>query len=499
MDISLPTLQSIFAGSTSAQLVTTNNLPELSKNTKQTSPTTFRSIYSTNIRENTSDNTTTQAQNKVGDKPFQDPDSTIAQKTDNEQPQNLGISNKPEKQNPSPNTALHPNIVQLYLTQQDQRAETGTDELVNPEAGYKPVPFLTCLKADQLAPTTGQALKSSENETPPFISPGVIGLKTILLNTSEQPLTPDIQLNKVENAGITQISNKTLLATEDDTSELLNQKTVIDADGKITATADKTAIVGTEGASNGQKISTLSIDSLLVQIQGKEAITPETSPSATEQLVANESVFLQQSRPDAQELSDFGVQLGPELTAEGLSQTESLNGGNKEQNLLNNSTIREPILTELSGGQRKNHNNLTSDSVSKPIFERLFSSNNTQTNLASESPNFTEAGKTSNSMPPRNTVDEISRQISESIQNSLYQQTGKQQITVRLNPPELGRVCIKFHQQQDQLTGLLEVDRTQTKHEIEQALPQIIRTPGDAGVQLKHLEVTLTNQNGQQL
>jgi len=490
MNTSLPTLQSIFAGSTSAHLVSTNNLPASSKNTKQTSPTTFRSIYSSNTLEETSDNANIKAQNKAGNKPFQNPDSTTAKKTDSEKPQNLEISNKPEEQNPSPNTALHPNIVQLYLAQQAQQDTAGTDELINPEVSYKPVHFLT----DQLAPTTdGQALKSAENETPPFVNPNMTGLKTILLNMSEQPLTPDIQLNNVENVEKIQVSNKTLFAAEDNSSELLNQKAVIDADGKITAPDGKTSIVCLEGASDGQKISTLSIDSLPVQnnlLQTQEKAEPgqDTSPYVPEKPTANEPDFFQQSRPDAQELSDFGE----------LSRAESFDDGNKEQNLLNNSTIREPIITELSGWQRKNHNNVTSDSFSKPIFERLFSSNNTQTNLANESLNFTEAGKASNNMPPRNTVDEISRQISESIQNSLYQQAGKQQITVRLNPPELGRVCIKFHQQQDQLTGILEVDRTQTKHEIEQALPQIIRNLGDAGIQLKQLEVTLTNQNGQQ-
>ncbi len=504
MDTSLLTIESIFADSNSAQLVTTDNLLESSKNPEQTSQATFRSIYGTNIHEDTSYNTIIQAQNNATNKLFPELDSTIALKTDSEQPQNLGISNKPEKQNPSPNMALQPNIVQLYLSQQAQNIEQdkiGTDKLVNPE----PVPLQTRLKADQLAPTTEQALKSAENETPPFISPGVIDLKTIPLNISEQSLTPDIQLNKVENVAEIEVSNKTLLVIEDNSSELLNQKAVINADGKITVPDEKTTIVFPEGASDGQKITTLSIDSLpvqnnLPQTQEKAEPGQETSPYVTEKPTANETTFPQQSHPDVHKLSDFGEQFGPELTAEELIRTESLDGDNKEQNLLNDSSTQELITTELSDGQRKHNSNPTSDSVSKPIFERLFSSNNTQTNLASESLNFTEAANTSNSMPPRNTsVDEISQQISESIQNSLHQQTGRQQITVRLNPPELGRVCIKFHQQQDQLTGILEVDRTQTKREIEQALPQIFRNLGDAGIQLKRLEVNLTNQTDQQL
>jgi flagellar hook-length control protein FliK len=87
----------------------------------------------------------------------------------------------------------------------------------------------------------------------------------------------------------------------------------------------------------------------------------------------------------------------------------------------------------------------------------------------------------------------IGKQILESIHSSLSQQGQNQQITVRLNPPELGKVFIKFQEQDAQITGLLEVSKAQTRYEIEQALPQIIRDLADCGIQIKRVEVLLSN------
>jgi hypothetical protein len=97
-------------------------------------------------------------------------------------------------------------------------------------------------------------------------------------------------------------------------------------------------------------------------------------------------------------------------------------------------------------------------------------------------------------------ASDIGRQILDSIQSSLPGQGNNNQITVRLNPPELGQVVIKFQEKGTQLTGLLEFSNTQTRTEVEQALPHIIRTLADLGVEIKRLEVVLSNssQSGNQ-
>ena len=57
---------------------------------------------------------------------------------------------------------------------------------------------------------------------------------------------------------------------------------------------------------------------------------------------------------------------------------------------------------------------------------------------------------------------------------------------------------MRFQQDSEQISGLLEVSKLATKYEIQQALPQIIRNLSDSGIQVKRLEVILTNQSDQQ-
>jgi flagellar hook-length control protein FliK len=68
------------------------------------------------------------------------------------------------------------------------------------------------------------------------------------------------------------------------------------------------------------------------------------------------------------------------------------------------------------------------------------------------------------------------------------------QITVRLNPPELGRVFIKLQEHDSGLTGILEVSKPQTRFEIEHALPEIIRNLADCGIQVKRFDVVVSEQ-----
>jgi len=88
-----------------------------------------------------------------------------------------------------------------------------------------------------------------------------------------------------------------------------------------------------------------------------------------------------------------------------------------------------------------------------------------------------------------NVTTGISQQIAISIKGSLRQ--GDTQLTIYLNPPELGRVFVRFQQQQDQITILLEVSKPETRCEIELALPQIMRALQDCGAQVRRLEVSV--------
>jgi flagellar hook-length control protein FliK len=81
---------------------------------------------------------------------------------------------------------------------------------------------------------------------------------------------------------------------------------------------------------------------------------------------------------------------------------------------------------------------------------------------------------------------------------------GEQQIVIRLRPPELGSVIVRFDEQNDQIRGILEVARGEIRHEIERALPEVLRSLQDLGIQVRKLDVTVSDlpqrdAGGQQL
>jgi flagellar hook-length control protein FliK len=91
---------------------------------------------------------------------------------------------------------------------------------------------------------------------------------------------------------------------------------------------------------------------------------------------------------------------------------------------------------------------------------------------------------------------DLSGQIQESAKALL--QSNKGEITVRLNPPELGSICLKVSDKGDQISGLLQVTRPETQHELQQFLPEILRNLEDAGISIKRFEVVLNNPSDQQ-
>lgn len=86
----------------------------------------------------------------------------------------------------------------------------------------------------------------------------------------------------------------------------------------------------------------------------------------------------------------------------------------------------------------------------------------------------------------------VGPQIQESVAGSY--RPGMQQIVIRLDPPDLGRVTIRFVEQRDGITGVLHVDKADTKYDIQQALPGIIQNLQNSDIQIRKLEVVLNNQ-----
>ncbi|MCP4455397.1 MAG: hypothetical protein GY809_28390 [Planctomycetes bacterium] len=88
------------------------------------------------------------------------------------------------------------------------------------------------------------------------------------------------------------------------------------------------------------------------------------------------------------------------------------------------------------------------------------------------------------------TQNPLPRQIQDSIALGVQQQG--RDLVIRLDPPELGRVAMRFQEDSQGITGVLEVQKSQTRHDIQQALPEIVQQLQDSGVQIKRIEVLLS-------
>ena len=153
------------------------------------------------------------------------------------------------------------------------------------------------------------------------------------------------------------------------------------------------------------------------------------------------------------------------------------------------------VLAQATAGQTQKSSDLLggqAQNTGVELSEQLITDNNIQSSSTQQSPMLAAAAKTA---PNTNLDVSITEQIQQSVQTTL--KSSSQQIVIRLNPPELGNVAIKFQEQGDDITGVLQVDRLQTKLQIQQALPEIIQNLQDSGVQVKKVEVVLTSQQEQ--
>ena len=102
--------------------------------------------------------------------------------------------------------------------------------------------------------------------------------------------------------------------------------------------------------------------------------------------------------------------------------------------------------------------------------------------------------KTQKATIASNASNTVSQVVNEIRSSSL---TDRQQISIALDPPELGRINIRFQQKNGEIIGLLEADNVKTRQEISDEMPLIIRSLNEGGIAVKKVEVVLTQQDQQ--
>jgi flagellar hook-length control protein FliK len=476
----------------------------------------------------TTDNIPTITQNEPANKPMEDFRHTLRKTAKIEAPRQDRDDTKPEKQDsasakPSKaNPAQSPSAPETPIPLGALVKEVATK--MEPKTGRQLAEFIANLKDGESPPVTGKAAKSAEIKLLITTDKGQPGLKTVLSKIPEG--TADTQPGEGKNTDKIPISNSTVASKKapgnGENAKELNPNALVDDGSKTTVTNDKTASGDTSVVTGSLKSSALSVKKLgadnLVDddskttneettmtdksaIPGNEktpAVNTSFPPVQTKftesqsQPVGNtpEKSALIAAQPSGSKAAD------PEIVSEssGGNGKESPRAGNK---VLDNPTVQELNVTavQVSTGQTKNRGSSTSNNSSDSDLEQILSHNNPQTPVTEQSPNSAAGAKTA-ALPgqtsPSIVSADIGKQILESIHSSLSREGQDQQITIRLNPPELGKVFIKFDEKDSQIIGLLEVSKPQTRIEIQQALPQIIQNLQDSGIHIKRLEVVLS-------
>ena len=511
--------------------------------------------YSNTPESTTADNMPAIAQKEPINKSRQDFNQTLRTTVKAESPQQNQNNKKPDKQEPASETPSKTNSAQSFSTTEIPltfgilvKENTTKTE---PKTGHQLAQLIANLKDGKSSPVTGQATKSAEIKLLVNTEKGQLGLKTVLPETpkgqtglksslpntskdqptlqtvlsdiSEGTPTTDTQPGEGKNTDKISVSNGTVLTTK--AKELMSDA-LAGTNHKTTEINEKTPPVDASVVTNSTKNSDLSgkkpVLDTLVEDGGKKtkedtALTDKSAIHANENTPELKTNFSQvQNKIIAPKSQPAGI--APEISSTNLNTTtdskttapevhsESSGGNSKESPNVENKLSDEAAVRELnttdvqvSTNQTKNHNSSTSNSNSNSDFENILSHNNPENPATELNPNSAEGTKTAE-LPSQSSPDSISvsigKQIQESVRSSFSQEGQNQQITIQLNPPELGKVLIKFQEQDNQITGMLEVSKTQTRIEIEQAIPQIIRGLQDSGIQIKRLDVVLS-QGGQ--
>ena len=512
--------------------------------------------YSNTTESTTADNIQPIAHDKTINKPKENFDQTLRKTVKADSPQQNQNNKKPDKDEPastilpSENTAQPFSTKEIPLTFGLLAKENSTK--TEPKTGYQLAQLIANLKDGKSSPVTGQATKSAETKLLVNTEKVQTTLKSSLPNTSkDQPIlqtvlpnmpkdtpTADTQHGEGKKTDKISVSNGTALIT----------KAIINGEGKKTdkiSVSNGTALT-TKAITNKENVKELLPDAF-AGANKKTAEINEKSPPVDTAVIDGSTKSFDLSGKKTEEdtaLTDKSTIHTNEKTAElkpNFSQiqnkiiepksqavgvapeksttihntttdrkttnseilSESSNENSKESSsasskLPDNSAVQELNISavQVSTSQTKN-NNAASNNNSNLELQQIINQNNPETPATEPIPNSAESAKIVE-LPSQTSPDSISasvgQQIQESVRSSFSQEGQNQQITIQLNPPELGKVLIKFQEQDNQITGLLEVSKTQTRLEIEQAIPQIIRGLQDSGIQIKRLDVVLSQE-----
>lgn len=254
----------------------------------------------------------------------------------------------------------------------------------------------------------------------------------------------------------------------------------------------------------------------------KQAVPVEKSGDAVEQTITKTGPGLRDNPDVTEEKSSDGQpgqgEHGPKISASAFGEADGKAGADRptrapselhdgsgteaggpgEKTLSGDSITQKlnPAQVESAADQAKGRNTAASSKSSRLEINEIIPADSPRISAAEQPLAAAQTPKSAANPSDSGISSTVSEQIRESITSSTV--GPNREITIRLNPPELGSVVVKFQEQGDHITGLLEVSKSQTRAEIQQMLPEITRDLQELGVQVKRLEVVMTGEQERQ-
>lgn len=361
------------------------------------------------------------------------------------------------------------------------------------------------------------ALQAENKPLPIIAGKQPNNIEAVLINSadkSDNVVAVDDSEAKKDNDGLAILSTKIPVANK------------VSNGGELTANLTKDGIAVADKPANSNIQNTVGSEGKLLNStsspsqQMPASASQQISASAGQQIpVPNTSLPLTQN-----DVGGLQASLNPDLaqvdikgsTGEG-KQTEDKSAGNQRGRKISEESadivkgFQNAINSMAAGKYGQTANQMGTGSSNNPSFvQTLQSRADTNAGVTVNFEQLISAGNIQQTVeqatvPQMPAVDVMSQgqqkqqlmdQIFESIQSSIRQDS--RQITIRLNPPELGRVFIKFQENNGHIVGILKVSESQTRYEIEKALPQLMQNLMGTGVAIKRLDVVLADQPEQQ-
>lgn len=236
-----------------------------------------------------------------------------------------------------------------------------------------------------------------------------------------------------------------------------------------------------------------------LEIQNNDAVAQNTALETTAQSVINKSAVADMNIENQAEIAaeqpiDAAV---PQETSQNNTSEQIPNPQTSQENdSLTQAINFAPVVQKVNKDQIQE--------TLKPIEK-----NNEKINVSAEietgfnsdinsSAQIQNTQETAELRPPlnRETAASITSQIQESIYTSYN--ADSREVTIRLSPPELGKVAIKFSEENNEIQGVMHIDELHTKNQIQKELPEIIQNLQESGIAVKKIEVVLSNHQEQQ-